>query len=202
MYYNIYIFPIIRLGVMEMDYMKKDETYTVEDVEKMGEVHAELIAGQLVIKDKTSLSHNYILGELFYKFKDFIKSRDGKCKVFSENVALYCNELSAETGKEFYLPDLMIVCGDEGIKEDGIHTVPLFVAEVTSESTKKYDYGEKMITYRDIGVKEYWIIDIQKNILTKYLLEDDYVPITFLHPEKVNVSVYNGELVIDFSDLF
>ena len=80
--------------------------------------------------------------------------------------------------------------------------MPLFVAEVTSESTKKYDYGEKMITYRDIGVKEYWIIDIQKNILTKYLLEDDYVPITFLHPEKVNVSVYNGELVIDFSDLF
>ncbi len=184
-----------------MDYMKKNETYSVEDIEKMGEVHAELIAGQLIITDRTTINHNSVVVELCFKFKEFINSNKGTCRVFSENVALYCNELSEKTGKEFYLPDLMVVCDKDGIKDDGVHTAPLFVAEVTSESTRRHDYGEKMVTYRNIGVKEYWVIDIQKNIVTKYLLDNDYAPTTYLHPDKVDVSVYDGKLVIDFSDI-
>ena len=74
--------------------------------------------------------------------------------MFSENAALFCNELSEEASKEFYLPDLMVVCDEAGIKDDGVHTAPLFVAEVTSDSTRRFDYGEKMVTLH------YYTIDI------------------------------------------
>ena len=57
-----------------MDYMKKNETYSVEDIEKMGEVHAELIAGQLIITDRTTINHNSVVVELCFKFKEFINS--------------------------------------------------------------------------------------------------------------------------------
>lgn len=183
-----------------MDYMK-EQTYTVEDIEKMGEVHAELIAGQLVITDRTTINHNSVVLDLCVEFKNFINANKGTCKVFSENAALYCNELSEEASKEFYLPDLMVVCDEDGIRDNGVHAAPLFVAEVTSESTRRFDYGEKMVTYGNIGVKEYWVVDLQKNIVTKYLLDNDYAPITYLHPDKVDVSVYDGKLVIDFTKI-
>ncbi|MBR1816864.1 MAG: Uma2 family endonuclease [Lachnospiraceae bacterium] len=184
-----------------MDNMMEKEIYTIEDVLNTEE-HAELIGGNLVIINYTSPAHNSVVGDMYLSFREFIKKNNGNCKVFSENVALFCNELSDETKNEFYLPDLMVVCDEEGIKDDGVHTAPLFVAEVTSDSTRKYDYTNKMITYRDIGVKEYWIIDIQKKMVTKYLIDDDYAPITYLHPDNVSVSVYDGELVIDFSEMF
>ncbi len=59
----------------------------------------------------------------------------------------------------------MTVCNSNGIKDDGVHTSPLFVAEVTSEYTKKNGYVRKMATYNDIGVKEYWVVDIQRKVV-------------------------------------
>ena len=135
---------------------------------KNTEEHAELISGNLVIINYTSPAHNSVVGDMYLSFREFIKKNNGNCKVFSENVALFCNELSDETKNEFYLPDLMVVCDEEGIKDDGVHTAPLFVAEVTSDSTRKYDYA----------------------------------PITYLHPDNVSVSVYDGELAIVFSEMF
>ena len=74
-----------------------------------------------------------------------------------------------------------------------------FVVEVTSPSTQKNDYGDKMIIYRNIGVEEYWIVDLQKKIVTKYLAKEDFIPETYLHPEAMKVSSYEG-LVIDLSE--
>ncbi len=64
---------------------------------------------------------------------------------------------------------------------------------------KKNDYGDKMIIYRNIGVEEYWIVDLQKKIVTKYLAKEDFIPETYLHPEAMKVSSYDG-LVIDLSE--
>ena len=200
MYYNINIFPILRLGVIRMENIMKKESYTIEDVRAM-EGHAELISGELVVSSWTTPKHNRVIGDIYLSFREFIRANNGKCTVFSENVALFCSELSDEAMNDFYLPDIMVVCDETGIKNDGVHVAPLFVAEVTSESTKRYDYVDKLCTYRNIGVKEYWIIDLQKHMVTKYLLSDDYAPITYLHPDSIGVSVYDDQLVIDFTGI-
>ena len=82
----------------------------------------------------------------------------------------------------FFLPDVMTVCDKDGIKDDGIHTVPRFVAEVTSESSRKRDFYDKLIVYVKMGVQEYWVVDLQDRRVVRYLASDDYIPDEFRGP--------------------
>ena len=171
--------------------------YSLKDVENRND-HAELIAGNLVIQDKTTVSHNLAIAAISTALREYISDNNGDCLVFTENVALYCDELSDDKDN-YFLPDVMVVCDKNGIKENGVHTAPLFVAEVTSDATKRNDYTDKMIIYRNIGVKEYWVVDLQKKSVVKYLADSEFVPEPFLHPEVMKVSVYKG-LNIDLSE--
>ena len=163
------------------------------------EEHAELIDGEIVIENRTSVQHNSVIRLIANAIGNYISSQELSCKVFTENVALYVNEL-CEDDKNFFLPDVMVVCGDEGIKDDGVHSSPLFVAEVTSESTKTNDYGIKLEIYKRIGVKEYWVVDLQRNVVFKYLSSEGYIPQTYMSPESMKVSVYPN-LMIDLSSV-
>lgn len=183
-----------------METMKMDllHNYTVEEVSGFDE-HAELIDGKLVVTDKTTVSHNIAVSEIATSIKNFIQENKGDCKVFTENVALYICDL-CDDDKNFFLPDVMSVCENDGIREDGVHATPLFVAEVTSEATRTYDYNEKLTVYKKIGVKEYWVVDLQRNAVYKYLESENYIPQTFVYPESMKVTVYPG-LLIDLSEV-
>lgn len=186
---------------MDNPFTRDPAEYSVKDVAERND-HAELIKGGLVISDKTSVAHNNAVLEIAAAFKQFIAANHGKCRVFTENVALYCDELCSDTGNLF-LPDVMTVCREEGIKDDGIHAAPTFVAEVTSESTKKSDYGRKMLTYCEIGVEEYWVVDLQRNVVVRYLARNDYAPEVFAYPHIMNMAVHSfPSLEIDLGQIF
>lgn len=172
--------------------------HTVTEVEQL-ENHVELLHGHIVIEEKTTTTHNIAVTHIATAIRNYLTSKTATCHVFTENVALYCSEL-CDDENNYFLPDVMVVCDKEGIQEDGVHTPPLFVAEITSDSTRGNDYNDKMIIYRNIGVKEYWIVDIQKNTIIKYLSSNQWIPELFLHPEVMKVSVY-PELMIDVSDI-
>lgn len=186
-----------------MDYPSKNRTCncSVKDVAERND-HAELINGVLVVTNQTSVSHNNAVLEIATALRQFISSNKGKCKVFTENVALYCNEL-CDDEKNLFLPDVMTVCDETGIKDDGIHVAPLFVAEITSDSTKKNDYGRKMLTYSDIGVNEYWVVDLQRKVIVRYLSEKDFEPevIAYSNTKKIQVNTYPS-LEINLSEIF
>lgn len=175
-----------------------EQLYTIEDVMKSNN-HIEMIDGLVVVENKTTVTHNIVVSEIAACLKNHISAQNGNCKVFTENVALYVNELHKDNNN-FFLPDVMVVCNTEEIKDDGVHTVPKFVAEVTSESTKKFDYNQKLDIYKKIGVEEYWIVDLQKKAILKYVSKEDYIPQYFLHPHLVEVSSYEG-LSIDMSNV-
>lgn len=186
-----------------MDYPSKDNSteYSIKDVAERND-HAELIKGVLVVTDKTSVSHNNAVLEIATALRQFIASNNGKCKVFTENVALYCNEL-CDDAQNLFLPDVMTVCDETGIKDDGVHTAPIFVVEVTSESTKKNDYGRKMVIYSDIGVKEYWVVDLQRKVVVRYLSENEFSPEVIAYPltVKLSANIYPS-LEIELSKIF
>lgn len=173
-----------------------EQKFTVEDIINYNN-HTELINGVVTVEDKTTTFHNMVVSEIATALRNYISSKNGTCKVFTENVVLYVNELCNDN-KNFFLPDVMVVCDTDGIKEDGVHCVPKFVAEITSEATKKYDYWDKLEIYRKIGVDEYWIVDLQKNVIIKFLKEEDYIQQYFIHPKEMTVSVY-PDLIIDVS---
>ena len=171
---------------------------SVEDVANM-EGHAELLRGRLVITDKTTPAHNNAVTGLYTALNAYIKKQNGDCKVFTENVALYCNEL-CDDKTNFFLPDIMVVCDKNGIKDDGIHTAPRFVAEVTSEFTRRNDYDIKSSVYCKIGVSEYWIVDLQKKLVIKNTFDGEvFLPemVHFPNVSSLPVDAYPG-LTIDF----
>ncbi len=182
-----------------MDYPIGDnfEKYTVEEVSQM-ENHAELVDGKLVITDTTTVTHQRAVRKIVRALEQFINSNNGNCEVFAENIALYCNELCDSTDN-FFLPDVMSVCDKSGVKEDGVHIAPKFVAEVTSVSTRRQDYIEKMSIYAKIGVEEYWIIDLQRKMVVRYVKDNDFIPEMLSSP--IPVHSYPG-LEIDLSDVF
>lgn len=174
--------------------------YTISQVEKM-EGHVEIVNGEMVIQNKTTISHNRAVSIISTALNNYISANNGKCEVFTENVALYINEL-LDDDKNFFLPDVMIVCDPEKIDNKGVHTTPLFVAEITSESTRINDYNIKLDIYKKIGVREYWIVDLQRKVVYKYVPASDgsdgYIPETYFYPHNIEVSVYPN-LSIDLS---
>jgi Uma2 family endonuclease len=162
------------LNFMDYPIGSNSGQYTIEEVSQM-ESHAELVDGRLVVTDRTSVAHNNAVVEMATALRQFIRDNNGECRVFTENVALYCNEL-CDDEKNFFLPDVMVVCDKSGIKDDGVHIAPMFVAEITSVSTRKQDYVEKMPVYAKIGVQEYWIVDLQRKVVIQYFKDNDFIP--------------------------
>ncbi len=146
----------------------------LEEVANM-ENHAELISGNLVITDVATITHQRAVSAIRRALEQYIESSHDECEVFTSNTGLFCSEL-CDLENNFFLPDIMVVCDKSGIKADGVHTVPRFVAEVTSISTRKQDYTEKMAVYGEIGVQEYWVLDLQRKSIFRFLFEDDYAP--------------------------
>ena len=79
--------------------------------------------------------------------------RGKKCTAFCDGVDVFLDE------KNRFVPDVMIVCNPDIIKEDGIHGAPDLVVEVLSVTTAKNDKGRKKDIYAKAGVKEYWLVD-------------------------------------------
>lgn len=161
------------------------------------EGHVEVVAGELVIEANTTVSHNLAVQKIADSIKAYIAERNGSCIVLQENVKLFVCEMCSNM-YDFFLPDIMCVCSPEGITDEGVHVAPLFVAEVTSESTRRRDYVEKLNIYREIGVNEYWIVDLQKKVIIKYLSSEQFVPTFWEKPETMSFSVYLG-LSVDMS---
>ena len=168
------------------------------------EDHAELIDGAIVVTDVTSVAHNNAVLEIATALRQHIASHNGKCRVFTENVALFCNELRKDDkDNNLFMPDIMTICKEDGIKDDGVHTAPLFVAEITSDSTKKNDYGRKMVVYGDIGVQEYWVVDLQRKVVVRYLSENWFAPEVFVYDSTISMPIlcYPG-VEIDLTKIF
>lgn len=70
-------------------------------------------------------------------------------------------------------PDLVVVlAGNRIITQTRIRGVPDLVIEILSPSNRKHDTELKKQLYEQFAVPEYWIVDPDECILSRYLLED------------------------------
>ena len=123
--------------------------------------------------------------------------KGGSCRPFIApvDVQLDCDE------RTMVQPDVGIVCDPDKIKRFGIYGAPDFLVEVISPSTKKKDYIKKLAKYMEAGVREYWILDPYQKRLLVYFFEGDVFPVIYGLDQPVPVGIYNGDLVIDFSNI-
>ena len=106
----------------------------------------------------------------------------------------------ADGGNSNYVePDVSVICDKDKLDERGCNGAPDWIIEVISPSSKRMDRSIKLFKYRSAGVREYWMIDPNKNTVTVYFFEEDFVE-DYTLSDMVPAHIYE-DLEIDFSVL-
>lgn len=123
----------------------------------------ELINGEEVMFSAASIPHLDIQGNLYNILKNYLKGK--RCKVYAEAKVVFDK-------KNWFQPDLLVVCDRNKIKGTHIEGAPDFIAEILSFTTQLRDFGIKKDTYEKYGVQEYWIINPKDETIMVHLLQD------------------------------
>lgn len=134
------------------------------NLEYQEERREELIGGKVVMMAGASVNHNHISGNISYIFHRYLRGK--QCTPFGDGTKLFLEEDNQ------FIPDGMIVCDKDKIKEDGVYGAPDLVVEILSPSTAKNDRGTKKDAYERAGVREYWIVNPADKTIEAYLLRD------------------------------
>ena len=129
----------------------------------------EMINGKIYMQAACSATnHNRIVRNLSARFYTYLRGK--KCESFGENMKVVLNN------KNYFIPDLMIVCDPDKIKDKFIDGAPDLVVEVLSPSTNRNDRISKKYAYEKAGVREYWIISpLERSIEIYYLENGEYM---------------------------
>ena len=176
--------------------LRKEEIYTTEFIEALpdGE-RAELINGDIYFMAPPRVRHQRMVSILHAKIFNYIESRKGSCEVFPAPFAVYLNN-DVYTYVE---PDISVICDKNKLDDKGCNGAPDWVIEIVSQSSKKMDYVIKLFKYKTSGVHEYWIVDPEKDRITVYYFDDNFME-EYSFKDKVKVNIYD-DFEIDFSQI-
>lgn len=124
----------------------------------------EIIDGEVVMMSPAKVNHNRVSGNIYHFFRNYLKGKT--CEPFDDGYLLYFSKDNQ------FIPDGMIVCNPDIVKDDGIYGAPDLVIEVLSPSTSQNDKVRKKAVYGRYGVKEYWIISTGDCSVEVYLPEN------------------------------
>ena len=184
------------LVMEEQDFRKK---MTLEEYDKLPEeIRVELIEGDAFEMFSPSQVHQILVGELFAIIRDYIRKKDGTCKVF---VAPFDVRLNADNDKPTNIqPDVFVICDEEKLDGKRCNGAPDLAIEVVSPSSVTMDYITKLNLYKKYGTKEYWIVNPLKEQVVVYYLGDEFQMQTYNFYDKVKVNICE-DLYIDFREI-
>lgn len=148
--------------------------YTAEDYYAMPEdIRVELVNGEIIFMASPTRLHQELSGELFFAIKSYLKSKKGKCRVYSAPFDVQLKE-----GDDTVLvPDLSVICDTDKLTKHGCIGAPDWIIEIVSPSNPRHDYITKLHLYNEAGVREYWIVEPRTKIVYVYDLQDDELPL-------------------------
>lgn len=176
--------------------VKKQGEYTIEDYLAIpDDRRVELIDGVIYDMSSPTAIHQEILIELATILKNYIHSKNGKCKTYVSafDVQLDCDE------KTIVQPDVMIICDRNKVHLQRVFGAPDFIVEILSPSTDKKDSYLKLYKYANAGVREYWIVDpLKKRIIVHDLENNTYVTEVYTFDDQIPVRIFGGDCIVDF----
>lgn len=172
--------------------------YTEEDYNNLPEdVRAELINGQLYYMSAPSRIHQEILSFLHFEIMNYIRRKDGSCKVYPAPFAVKLFDDREDTVE----PDISVICDPGKLTDRGCLGAPDWIVEIVSPSSLGHDYVRKLNLYTDAGVKEYWIVNpLDRSIYVYFLKGDRFKTTPYTFQDKIKVNIYE-DFWIDFKQL-
>jgi len=154
-----------------------DKTYTYADyLTWQFEQAVELIRGKIAKMAAPSRKHQRISRELTGTFYTFFK--ENPCEFYTApfDVRLYNKTKSAKANKDIYTvvqPDICVICDKSKLDDAGCLGAPDLIVEILSPGNSTKEMKTKKELYAECGVREYWIVDPERETLTRFLLETD-----------------------------
>ena len=161
-------------------------------------VRAELIEGKLIYNQAApSRIHQSILMELSGTIRDYLKSKNGSCRVYPAPFAVKLSE----DKKTIVEPDISVICDRNKLTDRGCTGAPDWIIEIVSLSNSSHDYILKLNLYANAGVREYWIVDPYKERVFVYRLEQEHFEVEiYTFHDTIPAGIY-VDLQIDFAGL-
>lgn len=155
-----------------MNVVRKEETYTIEDIYALPDgKRAELIDGQIYDMAPPNRRHQRLSWKLHQAIANYIDIKEGECEVYAAPFAVFLNEDDIN----YVEPDISVICDQSKLTDKGCNGAPDWIIEIVSPGSKRMDYLIKLFKYRNAGVKEYWIVDSEKNRITAYNFVHDTI---------------------------
>lgn len=151
----------------------KIKKYTYEEFLEIDDGNRyELLDGELYLMSSPSRLHQKVVVELARQIGNYLEGK--KCEVYVAplNVKFFEKKDIYPTVVQ---PDVMIICDKNKLADKAIIGAPDLVIEVLSQYNASHDTFYKYNLYQHYGVKEYWIIDMQRQVITPYILNKDGV---------------------------
>lgn len=162
------------------------------------DVRAELINGELIYNQAApSRLHQTILMELSGTIREYIRSKNGTCRVYPAPFAVKLNK----NNQTIVEPDISVICDQNKLTDRGCTGAPDWIIEIVSPSNASHDYIRKLNLYADAGVREYWIVDpARESIFVYYLEQEQFELKTYTFHDEIKVNIYD-DLYIDMENL-
>jgi len=168
--------------------LKREGRFTLADWRAWPEGERwELIDGvAYAMSPSPRVAHQGAAFDLGRRLGNFLEGKP--CRVFMAPLDVFLFEGEDDAG--VVEPDVLAVCDQGKVGEDGIHGAPDFIAEVLSDSTAARDLGAKKEAYERAGVREYWIIHTETRSVFRYQRSGErFAPLTEFRRDEAAVSV-------------
>lgn len=177
---------------------KKQGEFTIEDYRNWPQdERVELLDGEIIRMDSPNFNHQSALQNVVLQFSNYIAAKHGTCRALFSPLDLQLDE----DEKTMLQPDFIVLCDERKIRSWGIFGAPDFVLEILSPGSRAYDMGRKKNKYIAAGVKEYWILDLEKEMLITYAEANGYVSAIYPLQGSVGVAIYESDLEIDLDSI-
>jgi Uma2 family endonuclease len=154
---------------------------SVEDYlhyEADGRQRHEYIAGEVFAMTGASVEHNNIAVRLVTAFAAHV--RGGPCRAHISDVKV---RIKNNTDDIFYYPDVMVVCGQDGVQPYYV-TNPILIVEVLSPATERVDRREKALHYKQLPSLEEYVLVAQEGCeITIQRRKESWQPVVITSPD-------------------
>ncbi len=163
--------------------------YTTDDILALPEgVRAELIDGKMYYMASPTMTHQRLLMGLSAQIYNYIREHGGGCQVFAAPFAVFI----MNDKRNYFEPDILVVCDPDKLDEAGCHGAPDWVIEIVSPSSRTMDYYRKAGKYAEAGVREYWIVDPAREVVVICRMEKGEGPVICPFTDRLVSGVVEG----------
>lgn len=174
--------------------LKKELSTSIKDFFRLSVENRwiELVNGNIIVNEAPGMAHQMIVKSINKQIERFIDDNKGTCQVFDVGI----NVQLSKDEDTILIPDILVICDKNKIKDFGILGAPDWVIEVVSPSTRHYDYKKKTYKYLSEGVRELWLVDIEKKIVVTYVEGEYMLSHLYRFGDEIPVAIYDGKLEI------